>query len=431
MALSWPSFRLRKRARSPSEIAIWRSLLWGVVVLGWCSATHGAELDARLKWFGSLSALPEEDLQRQRSGTPAFDDNFDLRLMLRHRSGPFSVLADHSTTLVRGDSLATGAFGVTLNQAAVSDSRRLLDLTWELSEGDNHLLVHRLDRLAVNYRQGPWGVTVGRQPVSWGNGLVFQPLDLFNPFAPTTVDQDYKAGDDLLLVERALSGGGNLQLLAVGRRDELGKRSASTASVAVKLHRFVGRGELEMVVARHLEDRVLGAALRFPVGSALVRSDLLATRLETGTWKLSGIVNIDYSLMLADRNLYLFGEYFHNAFGVERLPDDPAKYPTALIDRLERGEIFNLMRDYLAVGGTLEWHPLWSQSTILIGNFNDGSLLLQAQLSHEPGDHQRVDVGLVEPLGSTGDEFGGVPVAAERLTLGGGTRLYLRWAYYF
>ena len=37
--------------------------------------------------------------------------------------------------------------------------------------------------------------------MSWGNGLVFQPMDLFNPFTPTAVDRDYKPGNDLLLVE--------------------------------------------------------------------------------------------------------------------------------------------------------------------------------------------------------------------------------------
>ncbi len=400
-----------------------------------CGAgAHGLELDARVKYFATLTALPEEDLQRRQSGTPAFDDNVDLRLLLRQDAGTFRLLVDHSTTLLRGDALTGGAAsgsGITLDQTVLGDQRRALDLTWSLEDGDHHRLLHRFDRLAVEYRQGPWGVTVGRQALSWGNGLVFQPLDLFNPFAPTTVDQDYKAGDDLLLVERALAGGGNLQLLAVARRDDDEDLTAGAGSLAGKWHRFVGQGELELVAARHYRDRVFGAAWRFPLGGALLRSDLVATRLDAGTWKLSGIVNVDYSLVVAQRNVYLFGEYFHNAFGVRRLPASASGYPRPLTDRLARGELFNLMRDYLALGGSLEWHPLWSQTLSLIGNLHDGSLLLQTQLSHEPGDHQRLEFGLVEPLGGAGDEFGGVPVAGRALTVGGGTRVYLRWAYYF
>ena len=60
-----------------------------------------------------------------------------------------------------------------------------------------------------------WAVTVGRQAVSWGSGIVFQPLDPFNPFAPTAVDRDYKAGDDLVLIERLFDNGHDAQLLRV------------------------------------------------------------------------------------------------------------------------------------------------------------------------------------------------------------------------
>ncbi len=245
------------------------------------------------------------------------------------------------------------------------------------------------------------------------------------------MDQDYKIGDDIVRLERSLDAGGSVQLLAVARRDADGDVSGAAGSVAGKWHGFVGSGELELVAGRHYEDRVAAAALRFPVGGALLRSDLVATRLDSGTWKLSGIVNVDYSLLAGQRNVYVFAEYFHNAFGVRRLPDTLAGYPETLTERLVRGELFNLMRDYVAAGGTLEWHPLWSQSLVLMGNLHDESVLVQTQISHEPDDHQRFELGVVHPLGNAGDEFGGVPVATRAVTAGGGTRIYLRWAYYF
>ena len=38
-----------------------------------------------------------------------------------------------------------------------------------------------------------WGVVcVGRQAVTWGNGLIFNPMDLFNPFSPVDIERDYK-----------------------------------------------------------------------------------------------------------------------------------------------------------------------------------------------------------------------------------------------
>jgi hypothetical protein len=147
------------------------------------------------------------------------------------------------------------------------------------------------------------------------------------------------------------------------------------------------------------------------------------------------VLNVDYSLVLGGRNLYVFAEYFHNDFGVADLPDSPTSYPEPLLERLSRGELFNLMRNYLATGMTVEWHPLWNHPTTVITNLDDGSVLLQTQISYQPGDNQQVDLGVVHPFGGRGDEFGGVPIvrdeAGELLTTGGGTRGYLRWVYYF
>ena len=89
------------------------------------------------------------------------------------------------------------------------------------------------------------------------------------------------------------------------------------------------------------------------------------------------------------------------------------------------------MRDYLALGGTYEWHALWNQSLTLIANLNDSSGLLQTQLSYAPSDHATLQAGVVVPIGEAGEEYGGVPVFGEAVTSGGALQGYLRWVYYF
>ena len=390
------------------------------------------EVDARLKGFATFAALPGHDFQRIQDESPALDSHFDLRLMFRQSTGAFEFIADYSVTAVGGDSFAfLNAPGTTLDQTPAADAGRAFDLSWKIEDGSRHRTWHRFDRLAARYRRGDWSVTLGRQAVSWGNGMVFQPMGLFNPFAPTTVDRDYKAGDDLLLIERLFANGSDLQLLLVGRKEINGNIDWDASSTALKWHGFLGQGELEFVAARHYRDEVFGVGARFPVGAALARADLVATGLQGAGWKLSGIVNIDYSLVFFTRNAYVFAEYFHNGFGVKELPATPLRLPVALQERLLRGEVFNMMRDYLAVGGNLEWHPLWNQSLTLIGNIQDGSTLLQTSVTYEPGEHQRVQLGWVEPLGGAGDEFGGVPLAGDAITAGGASTLFARWVYYF
>jgi len=402
---------------------------------------YGLDFNGRLKWFSTVATLPENDIARLVSGTPALDNTADLRLMLQHRAGPFEFLLDHSTLLLSGDTTALGQDpSVSIDQTVTNDAARGFDLTWDIEDGRRHRSLHRIDRLAVRWQPGDWSFTLGRQAVSWGSGIVFQPLDLFSPFSPTVVDRDYKAGDDLLLIDRLLPNGQDLQLLHVVRRDADSDRTNSVSSTAFKWHGYADAVEFEALVAEHFDERVLGLSVRVPVGLALLRADVVATRarLASGStqWRVSGIVNADMTFTLGQRNAYAFVEYFHNDWGVDRLPSTLSQLPIDLTDRLARGEIFNLMRDYLAVGGNLEWHPLVSHSLTFISNLHDGSTLMQTQVSYSPSDDQSLQVGWIESLGREGDEFGGIPVGENPFqpglvaTTGGASRFYLRWVYF-
>jgi|TARA_B100000315_G_scaffold260445_1_gene321958 hypothetical protein len=394
--------------------------------------TFALETNIRLKLFGTASFLPAHDVQRQLAGTPAWDLNGDMRIMFRHEWGAVRLLVDHSTTLLSGDTFAfANAPQTTLDQSLVDDDARIMDLTFDLEDGGRHRSLHRLDRLALQYRKGRWAVNVGRQAVSWGNGMVFSPMDLFNPFAPTVVDQDHKAGDDMILVERLFSSGNDLQLLVVGRRDLSGDITGQAASVASKWHAFIGNAELELLAAKHFSDRVVAIATRLPLGGAMLRSDIVATRLRHSDTKISAVVNLDYSIAARDVLIYLFAEYYRNGFGVTNMPDSIALLPLALQSRLARGEIFNVMRDYAAVGAAVPWHPLVNQSLAFLFNLHDASSLVQTSLVYDPSDHQRLQFGLVKSLGRAGDEFGGIPLAGDAVTTGAGTRLFFRWQYYF
>ena len=384
----------------------------------------------RAKWFTAALALPNGDVLRDASGDAAIvDHNVDLRLMWEHDSGPLRVVVDHSTIAIGGDSTRLGSgSGFVLEQMPGTDDNRLFDLSWRVAESSGARLLHRFDRLAVAYRTPRWGVTVGRQAVSWGAGLVFQPMDLLSPFAPTSVDQDYKPGDDLVLIERLFESGADLQVLAVGRRSG-GSAAWTASSVAAKFHGLAGELEYEVMAARHRGERVFGLGWRTPLGGALARADIVyATHDGGGT--VSGVLNTDYSLAAFGTVLHLFAEYHHNGFGVSRLPNVGEPLPRPLRDRLARGEVFLRMRDYLAIGASFRWHFLVQQSVSMINNLHDGSRLLQAAVTYDASDAARLQAGFAMPFGDTGDEFERALVAGA-MTSGGGSQAFLRAVRYF
>gem|GEM_PF-216850 len=396
------------------------------------------QLDARLKGFASAADIPGSDWQLSEVANPTTDASGDLRVMLNKTVGPLQFQLHHSTALQAGDAVQWGQIAsAQIDQVTVNDNGRLLDMTWQTDSGARHQWSHRIDRLSAQWRQGDWSITIGRQAVSWGSGIVFQPLDPFNPFAPTAVDRDYKNGDDLVLGEALLPNGHDLQVLHVIRRDPQQHIRKGVSSTAAKWHGYLLNSEFELIVAKHYDQDFVGLSVRQPVGPAVIRSDLAWRQgAQSGDrWRLLGIVNADVAFPIRDRMAYVFAEYFHNDFGMQRMPTAGDRLPPQLQTALLRGEVFNFMRDYLAVGASYQWHPLLTQSLSVISNLNDGSALLQGQIAVDAAQNQQLQFGYIGGYADPGDEFAPLPVTispeGEILTQGGSDRYYLRWAWYF
>ena len=140
------------------------------------------EADLRFKWFTTSSKLPDHDIQNQAVESPSVNSTGDLRMMFRQDAGPFRFLVDYSLILQNGDAIAQqNAQDTALDQTVISDRNRWINATWPVEDGagTHHQSFHRLDRAAIQYQQGNWNVTLGRQAVSWGSGRVFQPMDPF------------------------------------------------------------------------------------------------------------------------------------------------------------------------------------------------------------------------------------------------------------
>ena len=183
----------------------------------------------------------------------------------------------------------------------LSDNRRLMDLTTTVSEGDNYFLVQRLDRLYLALNKDWGSIRVGRQAITWGNGFIFNPMDLFNPFPPTAIDRAYKVGDDMINAQFASPNIGDMQLLYVVRRDPDDRDvKTSQASLAGKAHVAMGTTEFDVMLSRHFKDWVIGGGSVGYLGDAAWRMDATWTFLDDNGADgredyLSLVANIDYS----------------------------------------------------------------------------------------------------------------------------------------
>lgn len=362
----------------------------------------------------------------------------DLRLNTEFKNEGFSAV-------VQGETLGVGGSGVradrTINQAAdqplqlgqrINDDRRLFNLTTEVLNGDDGRAVMRLDRAFVSYASQQAVLQLGRQAVTWGNGLVFSAIDFFNPFSPTEIDKDYKTGDDLLWGQWLFANGADIQALIIPRRDlDTDSIEADSSSFAVKgkFRSEAVESDFDLLAARHYGENTFAAGVSRVLLDAVLRTDIAVTNIEDGPQTVFMVANVDRSWALFGKNMYGYLEYYRN--GVGRGDGDYSQLSNDLTDRISRGELFTLGRDYLTIGCRIEWMPLLNSYASNIFNLHDESGVGQIRFELEPTQDWLITLGTNLPYGARQSEFGGISLPGSELLVAPATTIYLRLSYFF
>lgn len=329
--------------------------------------------------------------------------------------------------------LSGPAGSVFVSQEIPSDEQQLFSMTRVIADKDEYLAYHRIDRLSVTVDSDLGTVRAGRQALTWGNGMVFNPADVINPFAPADVIRDYKTGSDMLLYHHGAEIISDFQLVYVPRREsDTSDVSWEQSTLGSKLRISYHETDTDLYAIKNYRDYIVGAGLIGYLYDAAYRMDITATFLEDDTDKdgyLSAVANIDYSWVMNDRNWYGMLELYYNGIGNKTLSLNLENDP--LIERLQRGELFVAGRWYLDGMLQYEAHPLVNLFFSFICNLEDRSLLLQPRAAWDVSQSSQVLVGVNIPVGSRGDEFRSLVAEDTGTTLERGFQLYAVATWYF
>jgi hypothetical protein len=267
------------------------------------SASADWEMGGHVKGQLSFQLLDPDEVGALLVGEHVYLGTGDLRLNTLWRRGSWDVTAQGQLFVLQGNLLEArddprlGELGSSLFPLPdPSDSRQVLDLSWTLSEGDSHLIFSRMDRLSAGFTRGPLSLRLGRQALSWGNGIVFQALDLFNPFPPNAVDKEYEPGSDMLTAQWLFPNGDDLQGIVVLRRaDRSLPLTAEQGSAALKWRHLQGSLQLELLGARHYQDTIAGLGLSGNLAGGVWRFDLAESFTHDGRAVTSLLLNFDRS----------------------------------------------------------------------------------------------------------------------------------------
>lgn len=281
-----------------------------------------------------------------------------------------------------------------------SDRPGLGALSWSIDSTDDLNWRHEIDRLQVHGQLGWADVTVGRQAIGWGVGLLWDPLDLLTGFSPVQIDREYRLGIDAarLLVPIGAFTEVDLVYAAYGTPfdEQVAAGRWNTTFAEQQL-------DIGVVVGKYFEDVVIGALAVGEIAGFGVHSSLNLTHHygdDVGPEDFARLV------VGADRrfphDVIAVVEYYFNGWGAS----SPSGYLSRLTsERLQRGELYNVGRHYL--GFALDWeaHPL----VHLLGrgqcNLTDPSAQVGPALTVSLSDEAQLEAGVYFSLGSTLDGF--------------------------
>lgn len=399
---------------------------------------QGTSVDfgGHVKYQLVVATYPGDSLFRGLTGSQSLDHNVDLRLNLDVDRGAWDLDVDYQLVGLFGDTIQfTRDLPPFLQLVArlPQDQTRLFSLTRVFRDEGRAAILQRLDRVSLGYSGEKTVVRFGRQAISWGNGIVYTPMDIFNPFDPAAVDKEYKTGDDMLYGQYLRGNGDDLQGVAVFRRNlEIGKVDADWSSFALKYHGLSGGSEFDVLVARHFADPLLAVGGSQSLGGAVWRGDVVATFTDEDT-VFSAVTSLSYSWVWGGKNVSGVVEYFFNGFGQpdgQYYPDSLAGNPE-LLRRVVRGELFTLGRHYVVGSALIELHPLFQLTPTVFTNLSDGSALIQLATKNDLKQDLVLLGAFNLPVGPDGTEFGGIETDVPGQHLSRGPGLFLQLAWYF
>lgn len=336
----------------------------------------------------------------------------DLRATWKPRRGAWSFNIAYEARFDAGDGPGYAADLDALHLLPPAPPPTWWDLTDTFAESRRLIADQKIDRLSVSYAGAHVVIRAGRQALTWGAGLVFHPMDLFDPYSPDATDTEYKPGTDMIYGQYLFDDGSDIQLVAVPRRARLGRRlTGDASSFAAHFRKAIGQLQTSWLLSRDHGDLTAGLAIAGPLGGAAWNAEVIPTALNGGGTKISALFNISNAGKAGGRDIRYFLEFYRNGFGVDARRYALSDLPPELVDRLLRGQVFNTSRDYLAAGAQYQLTPLCEVSPTVIANLNDASFYAIMQAAYSLADDLSLVGGAQIPIGPANSEFGGIALS--------------------
>ena len=358
-------------------------------------------------------------------GDPTGRGMLDLRLSLEYRSSWLKVVIhDQLTGSVTAPSQAS-----VFSMGRGLEPRRVIPLEVDLIDEEGFSLRNVVDWAYLAVTFGPVTITVGRQPVTFGRGKLWQATDLVSTFSLTEVDTEFKPGADAVRLDWTVAAGRQITAVAALGEEVTQKRlklpGLPELSVGYEDDGVGLGGSAFLLRYQHGWDSgEAGAMAGFVRGDAVLALD---AAYDAGSFDMYAevAVSILTDLSLGRRGpaeeadppdavvravvggtfkphakVTVIPEIHYNGFGAL----DPDDYLlVAQSARVAVGETYSMGQFYLGATCLWEAHPLLNIVAVGIMNARDPSGLLSLAGTYNLASNVDLVLGMYLPLGRVPD----------------------------
>ncbi|MGK7297411.1 MAG: hypothetical protein ACNS61_16590 [Candidatus Wenzhouxiangella sp. M2_3B_020] len=286
---------------------------------------------------------------------PYFSNLSRLRLEPRFRRGNWTLEAAYDLEVLTGSFLDTPEFAI-LKEAP---DPRYWDLQDELRESGDLVARHQLYRATVQWSSPVGDLRLGRQQVNWSTALIWNPMDILNPFDPLQLEPEERIGVDALLWDKPWGALGRISAVhAPQNRDD-------EASTALRVKRYIAGVDAGLMAGEFAGVTKAGLSGSGSIGGTAWRTEIVWSERGGGDSDWQAVADLNWSFR---NGVNVAAEYFYNGRPVALQTLSPSTVTTT--------EPRYAGRHYT---GLLIWqdiNPFWQYRVVAIGNADDASWVL-------------------------------------------------------
>ena len=361
-----------------------------------------------------LLSWPADDplLEESVAGAAFFRLRFELNATLTHHFTA-QVAYEHRARASSGTGIGAGL----LPPNALAPFR-LAALDWAIvDEEPGYAHRHELDRAYVSLHLDFLELTVGRQAIGLGRGVLFSAIDLFAPFSPTEVDREWRRGVDAVHAELRIPDLSGISADIIAAFGDVTSGDLASWALVGRIRAVVGDVDGEVILGRRGEDNVVGGALSATVGDAEVHAELAMFGtdgqgidggfLGTRAVVAKGLLGGSYQLPI-HRGVRVVLEYHYSGFGVDDVGASPAILgDPAFQARFLRGDSQLLGRHAIALVLSAELYDDLSGAVSYFQSPADGSGAVAPSFTWNVSESVTLVLNALVPWGAATE--GGVP----------------------